>query len=150
MVFLLNHTGKEGDGSIEAASKGLTIIASSYGGCSLVGCPSYRIENNGSYTYILRNPEGNEVRYEDKLSTRQLEVLRTQVKETDFDYLDDTEFVGTCPIAFDGLAYEYVIEYKGERYEVDSCIEVLSGSSFFKTLEEYFTVFALLYGNTQN
>lgn len=145
VVYFAANTGKEGDGSIEPIGKGMTITASVYGGCELVGCPSYRIENNGSYAYVVWTPEGNEVRYEDTLTDKQLTILRSQLKLTDFDRLDDTEFTGTCPIAFDGPAYRYAIEYRGERYEVDSCIEVVDGEPLFATLTEYFTIFEKLY-----
>lgn len=145
IVFFASNTGKEGDGSIEPISKGMVITGSVYGGCERIGCPSYRIENDGSYTYIVWTPEGNEVRYEDELTGKQLTLLKSELKMTDFEHLDDTEFTGTCPIAFDGPAYRYDIEYSGERYEVDSCVEVLDGEPLFSTLEEYFNLFSILY-----
>lgn len=146
IVYIQTNTGEEGDGSIESIAKGIAITASLYGGCERIGCPSYRIEDDGSYIYIIWTNEGNEVRYEDTLSDKQLAVLKTQMKETDFERLIDTEFTGTCPITFDGPAYEYTLEYRGERYELDSCIEVLEGEPLFTTLSEYFTIFDTLYG----
>jgi hypothetical protein len=145
VVYLQTNTGREGDGSIEPISKGMTIVAEVYGGCSRIGCPSYRIENSGAYTYIVWSPEGGEVRYEDVLTDKQRATLLEELKGTDFEALDDTEFTGTCPITFDGPAYQYDIEYKGERYEVDSCVEVVDGEPLFATLEEYFNLFSILY-----
>lgn len=149
IVYLQTNTGREGDGSIETISKGMTITATVYGGCERIGCPSYRIENDGAYTYIVWSPEGGEVRYEDTLTDKQRATLVTELKETDFDRIDDSEFTGTCPIAFDGPAYRYDIEYRGERYEVDSCIEAIDGEPLFATLAGYFSVFELLYGITE-
>ena len=57
IVFFAAHTGREGAGGIEETQSGIQIVAEMYGGCEIFEenrCPSFRIENDGSYTYINR------------------------------------------------------------------------------------------------
>jgi hypothetical protein len=147
ILFLQNNTGKEGDGGIQTNTKGFTILAYEYGGCTKTGgCPSYRIANDGSYSYITRDSIKGEAKHDDSLSSKQFEALRTRLGEVDFNAIDDTEFKGTCPSATGGIAYRYDIEYQGERHEVDSCIEIIGNQPLFKMLEDYFGIFTITYG----
>ena len=147
ILYLQNNTGKEGDGALEANTRGITILAYQYGGCTSLGCPSYRIANNGSYTYIIRDREAGEKRFEDVLSDSQQERIKDSLASIDLDAVYDTEFVGTCPIAYDGIAHRYDITYKGERYEFDSCTELLEGKELFDTLEDYFEIFRITHAD---
>ena len=150
IVYFQNNTGEEGDGGLETNTKGFTIVAYMYGGCEMGGgCPSYRIANDGSYTYIVRDREAGETRHDDSLSRKLHDLLRAQVQGTDYERIFDTESSGTCPVVFDGAAYRYDIVYEGERYEFDSCEEDLGDEALFETLENYFTVFNVTYSTVR-
>ncbi len=143
VVFFQSNTGNEGDGSLEENTRGFTILATMYGGCMRDdGCPSYRIANNGTYLYIVRSREAGELRYDDTLSEKQLDMLRTNVEETNFEDVANTNFSGTCPDTFDGVAYRYDIQYEGERYTFDSCVENLDQVPLFAIVQNYFEVFS--------
>ncbi len=143
VLFLSNNTGEEGDGGLETSTRGFTIIAYQYGGCMRLGCSSFRIANNGTYMYITRDAQTGEERFEDVLSDKQLDTLRSLIAGTNFNRISDSTFSGTCPITYDGMAYRFDITYKGERYELDSCEESLDGFQLFDTLGSYFEIFRI-------
>ncbi len=143
VLFLYNNTGEEGDGGLQTATRGFTIIAYQYGGCMRLGCSSYRIANNGTYMYITRDLQTGEDRFEDVLSEKQLDTLRELITHTNFSRVKDTIFTGTCPITYDGVAYRFDITNDGERYEIDSCEESLEGVRLFDTLSSYFEIFRI-------
>ncbi len=142
LLYLQSSTGKEGDGALETETKGVTITVDIYGGCSRIGCPSYRIANNGSYIYLARDSEGRVVRRSDTLPLSERAKLWDLVDTADFEAIGATQFTGTCPITFDGVAFQYVIEKEGVQYRFDSCVEDLEGEPLFETLAGYFEQFA--------
>lgn len=144
LVFLFNHTGKAGDGGIGAPAAGMSISAVAYGGCTHLGCPAYKIEDDGAYTY-LTGSVSTPGRFTDSLTDRQLATLRAELADADFDAVAASRFTGTCPVAVDGVAYRFAIEYRGERHEVDTCDADVEGDPLFATLEDYFGIFDLLY-----
>lgn len=142
ILYLQNNTGNEGDGALHTSTKGFTVQAYMYGGCERAGaCPSYRIANDGTFVFIERRVGQEDMKYEDALTTKQLEVLRTQLADTDFIALMNTKFAGTCPADTDGIAYRFEIEYKGERHNFDSCVEQITGNQLMELLKEYFSIF---------
>ncbi len=146
IVFLQSNTGNEGDGSLITDTKGFSILAYTYGGCARGGgCPSYRIAQDGSYTYIQRSRDNGELKHEDSLSEKQHETLMVHVEDTNYTAILNSEFQGTCPITFDGVAYRYDIEYEGERYVIDSCKKDIEGAPLFEVLQSYFEVFSVMY-----
>ncbi len=142
VLFLQGNTGKEGDGAIDTNTKGITILAYTYGGCERIGCSSYKIAPNGSYLYIVRNQASAENRKEGSLPYTELDALKSQVTQTDFTSVKQTKFTDTCPITYDGVAYRYDIEYNGERFMFDSCVENFTDAPLFKNLQNYFEVFS--------
>lgn len=145
IVFLQNNLGKEGGGSLDTDTGGLTILANMYGGCSRGnGCTSYRITNDGAFEYLVHNGDAGEVRYGDTFSDKQFEALTTSISKTDFNAVKQTKFTGTCPSTYDGVAYRYSIQYEGVPYTFDSCSEKLDGALFLM-LQNYFDVFASMY-----
>lgn len=141
ILYLQNNTGKEGDGAIETNTKGFTIEAYTYGGCEeMQRCASYRIQNDGSYTYFGRLGE-EETKQEGTVTSAQRTDLRETLGDTELQALTNTTFGGECPAFVDGLAYRYEIEYEGNRYAFDSCVEELRGTPLFDTLENYFEIF---------
>ncbi len=148
VLYIKNNTGKEGDGVPQVeVDRGFVILAHQYGGCTKVGCPSYRLGESGDYTYIVRSFETEEERFEESLSSGQREKLHDLMSSARLERLQDTEFTGTCPVAYDDVAYRYDIMYEGERYSFDSCTEMLDGDTLFDTLKDYFAIFRIMYVN---
>jgi hypothetical protein len=145
-VYLINNTGDARDTVVEEPSKKLVITAHVYGMCEgIQACPSYRIEHDGSYTYIQRGGENGERRYDDVLTQNQFNLLEEKISSTDFVAVTQTVFKGMCPIVADGPAFRYDVEYEGARYQFDSCKEELDSVSLFETLQGYFEVFDIMY-----
>jgi len=139
ILFLQSTTGGEGDAYVSEKDAGnFSIVAYAYGGCTRIGCPSYRILQNGSYIYLTRQ-EGDG-KYSGEMSEKDMQTIRTQLQNTDFASIGASSFAGTCPITYDGVAYRFNIDYKGNQYTFDSCVEDLE-SPFFTTLSNYFEVF---------
>lgn len=141
IVFLQNNTGGEGDGSGTVTKKGFEILAYTYGGCERLGCPSYRIANDGTYQYFPRGRKNEDSKFESELSDDALDALKKEIKGVVFENVQSTKFNGTCPIVSDGIAFQYEIIYNGEPYRFDSCVENLSGVPFFKSLLTHFENF---------
>jgi len=142
ILWLLNHTGQEKIFNIENdIEEGMSIIARSYGGCDWAGCPSYRIDEDGDYAYILRNRQEPEIRNDGSLEKTELRLLADLLDDTNLEIIEGSDFSGTCPIAYDGIGYKYVISYEGDSYSFDSCKEDIEGEKLFDRLESYFKVF---------
>lgn len=152
-VFLF-FRGKE-PGSLDTAvlatpvNTGFEIVGYTYGGCARLGCTSYRIQADGSYTYIARNAEGKDERHGDMLSSKRIGELRDSLRSSDLSAIARTKETGTCPAEYDGIAYRYEIrDENGMQYSFDSCTEALSGTSFFSLLRSYFELFNIMYKRT--
>jgi len=141
IVFLQNNTGGEGDGALNTNTKGFEILAYTYGGCERVGCASYRVIQDGSYTFMVRGRDGQDVKFEGELDSDGLDVLKAEISTVNFEEIENSKFTGKCPIESDGIAFRYDITYKGDRFSFDSCVENLSGEQFFKTLLSLFADF---------
>ena len=120
---------------------GFEIVADRFGGCERIGCPSYRLTDDGSYTYILAERNLEDIRKEGSLSVDEKKALKANVEETDFESLKNTRFAGTCPSDFDGPAYRFTIKLGGDSLAFDSCKENIEGNTFFDGLIKYFDVF---------
>lgn len=148
LVYLQSHTGKEGDGAIEDTPKGFVVTATRFGGGQGLVSSSYRLTENGSYTYIERREGSAEMKYADTLQKHDLEVLRTKIGEVNYDEIQASTFVGVCPITTGGYAYRYTILSEGVEYAFDSCKHVTSGNSFFELLNMHFNQFHQIHSNT--
>lgn len=125
----------------ENKNQPLTIIVHSYGGCESAGCASYRLEVDGSYTYIVRPRSAPEIYLDGEISSEERKLLIKSVAGTDFEEISNTSFSGTCPVAYDGLGFSYRVTYGDHDYEIDSCRHDLSGEELFNMLNGYFRVF---------
>lgn len=142
-VYMVNRIQTESTPT-DNNPKGFVIVADMYGGCEMFGqCPSYRLLQNGSYTYIIDSREGEGGIYEDNISRQRKAEILLLLKETDFEAIEDSEFTGTCPIAFDGPAYSFEIFFDGETYNIDTCIEAVEGEPLIDSLIDYFEIFRL-------
>jgi hypothetical protein len=148
LVYLQSHTGKEGDGAIEDAPKGFVVTASRFGGESELVSISYRLTENGAYTYIERGVSGTEDKYTGTLPKEMKEVLRTKIEEMNYEEVRSSTFVGECPIASGGYAYRYTVTRAGVEYAFDSCKQVTAGNSFFETLNSFFNFIQETRSNT--
>lgn len=149
ILFLYNNTGQEVDNAHNGANvEAFTIHAYMYGGCMRGGgCASYQISHDGSYTYIVKMQASGERKFSDILNKNERDDLREQVGITEFENIANTQFIETCPVAVDGVAYRYDILYNDERYEFDSCVEDIENEVLFKTLREYFDIFSAQHNN---
>jgi len=75
------------------ASQTLEIVGDMYGGCeSMEQCTSYRISEDGTYTFLIRKRGVENERYEDTLSQKQLGELTSLLKKTNFKKIENSEF----------------------------------------------------------
>lgn len=144
IIFLQSNTGDAGNVGSVSNTDTMTIAVYAYGGCARGGCASYQITSDGAYTYLVRDPAGGEKRITDTLSQKQFTALEVQLADVDLPTIQASEFNGTCPITFDGIAYRYDITYQGVQYSLDSCVHDVEGNAFFDTLTNYFEIFALV------
>ena len=139
LIYLQSHTGEERENNLRDAEQ-FSIVGRMYGGCESLGCASYSIDADGSYTYI-QNRAGEEERFEGKLARSNREEIEDALQQTQLRAVEDSVFTGTCPIAFDGPAYRYDLVYGGERYSIDTCRQDTAGEPLFALLEQYFSLF---------
>lgn len=124
-------------------TKGFEVIADMYGGCARIGCASYRIENNGSYLYMVRNVNGEDLRFEDQISSKRANELGELIVSEDFKKLAESTFTGTCPTAYDGVAFRFTIRQDGVSHLIDTCEHDTEGSDVITELVDYFSILAL-------
>lgn len=145
VYFIAAHTPPESTDPVGVGQReGFEVIADAYGGCQMLGqCPSYRIDETGNYDYLYTKADGETERESDMLSQNRRTQLQTQIENADLAALETTEFVGTCPAAYDGAAYTFEIIRDKERYAFDTCEEDLASSELFALLIDYFEIFAI-------
>ena len=136
--FISHNTTPVFDFREDEFTTGFEIIADAYGGCSSLGCASYRISDSGAYDLIILKRNAEDVRYEGSLSGRALSDLERALGATSLSAVASSQFSGTCPITYDGTAYKYEIRVGTERFFLDSCENDLEGEQLFDLLEEYF------------
>ena len=153
ILFLYNNVGKEdtqtsdtvtvqGTNEPAGGANSMVIAAYRYGGCTRSGgCASYRITDDGKVVYVLRGREGDSDRYEDVLSTEEIETLFKTLHDTDLKKVSESTFSGTCPADNDGTAYRFDVTYDGDEYRFDTCTHALAREPFFLMLRDYFDVF---------
>ncbi len=142
-LFFLGTVGKEGGGGIEEPGSGYVIEAFMYGGCMRLGCPLYRIEQTGEYIYIASATAQGEGRKSGTVPLVERRAIGEELKDIHLEDEALPQFLGECPVNYDGIAYRYEITYKGERYRIDSCVQDTEGEILFHTLEGYFETFRL-------
>lgn len=141
VLYIASHSGQEGGSDIHESS-GFTIAAYAYGSCERTSCPSYRIAQDGAYAFVAAGG----TRFEGSIPFSDRAALGAALRDTPLGDLEETIFVGTCPITYDGPAYRYDIFYNGMNYHFDSCGQELGATSLFHALEDYFATFAERHG----
>jgi hypothetical protein len=150
MVFLQTREKQEEDNktppSVIVNKNAFEILGYRYGGCERTGCTSYRITDNGVYSFITRTG-GSDRRYEDSISKKRLTELSDAVRRTNLNRVLETQYTGICPAAYDAVAYRYEILFEGNRYSFDSCREDIDGELLFIMLSDYFEIFSVTHRN---
>ena len=137
-IYFTVREPSEPEGPQEEPAGDFEIIVDTYGGCNMLdSCASYRILGDGTFTYVERGLDTK--RIGGVLNDDQIATLERLLGRTNFDVVEKSEFSGTCPITYDGLAYRYEIRYKG-NHSFDSCVEDTKDELLFDTLNEYFGV----------
>lgn len=126
--------------------EGYELLVTAYGGCERIGCPSFRLNDDGTYQYLAPVSVRDYAKYEDTVSDKQHESISELVYGTDLERLTNSEFMGTCPVTYDGLAYRIEVRREGERYSLDSCENELEDEVFFVELTKYFGIMEATHG----
>lgn len=143
LIFMSSHMDKSTESDTSGdVSKGYTISVYEYGVCNQAGCPLFHIAQDGAYTYIA--PDGS--RYEGTLPFATRRDIGNALTALNFDALQDSRFVGTCPASQGGNAYRYDVIFSAQEYHLDSCTQTLGGGAPFDTLNRLFVQFAEQHG----
>lgn len=132
----------------EVREDGYELLVTVYGGCERIGCPSFRLQDDGTYQYLAPTRVREYARYEDAISAKQNDTILGLVEGTSFEDVENTEFLGTCPITYDGIAYRFDIRVEAERYSFDSCVEDLENEPLFVELVKYFGIMEAIHGSS--
>jgi hypothetical protein len=119
---------------------GYEILLTVYGGCARIGCASFKLLDDGTYTYLAPTSVRDYVRYEDAISERQRERITDLLSEASLDEIGETVYRGTCPVTYDGIAYRFDIRERGDRYSLDSCVHDLDNEPLFLELVKYIAI----------
>ncbi len=125
--------------------EGYEILVTVYGGCSRIGCPSFRLLEDGAYTYLASQGVRDYARFEDVISDRQRELITSLLAETALSHVTETRYTGTCPVSYDGIAYRFDIRTEGNQYSFDSCVQSLDDEPLFLELVKYIDIMEATY-----
>ncbi|NCN52539.1 hypothetical protein GW943_01895 [Candidatus Parcubacteria bacterium] len=123
-------------------ARGFEIIADSYGGCLKLGCISYHIADDGTYTVIRSHRGSTDERGEGTISATDFAKLKSILKKEDFSAVTNSTSAETCTADSDGIAYQYEIRIGETMYRFNSCKQNLARNELFTLLEGYFGTFA--------
>jgi len=136
-LYLTNFAGfisKIETPDIEKVSE-FTIVADVYGGCRNM-CPSFQIQNDGSYRYLYTPAaEAEQVMRKGTLS-RELQLsIRAVVTEEALLAQSKSITPALCNSYTDGIDVKYAVTLDGETYTLDSCgTAVVAESALWTTL----------------
>jgi hypothetical protein len=120
-----------------------TIMAATKGGCELArACPSYQILADGSYVYTQPGVFGGETKTLTgaRAASESVELSKL-ITQRRLSTLETSTFRGTCPSFNDGTDYVFEITLAGQKTNVHSCKNDLSGDPLAMQLTTLFTVF---------
>jgi hypothetical protein len=144
-IYFVTRTPAANQTISSETNRGYEIVANTYGGCERAGCNSLRIQDDGSYTYLVSRMDTMYSRYEDSLSKRQIADLEERMSETSFETIEESMFEGECPTAYDAVAYRFVIRYEGTTHNLDSCVVSLDNEPLFEEVRQYFDTISAMY-----
>jgi len=143
-VFFMTRT-PESNVPKQENQKGYEIIAYTYGGCERAGCSSFKLQDDGTYVYIMRTSSQGDERFEDSISSRQKKEIEVSLNQTDFKTLGRSSYSGRCPTTYDGLAYRFELRVENNRYSFDTCREAIENEELFLMLTKYFNIMDTTY-----
>ncbi|TXH01166.1 MAG: hypothetical protein E6P95_02385 [Candidatus Moraniibacteriota bacterium] len=119
---------------IETVSE-FTIVADVYGGCRNA-CPSFQVQNDGTYRYLYTPAVGAEqVLRKGALSRELLKSLQTVVTKEALATQSKVITPALCNSFTDGIDIRYEITLDGVVYRLDSCgTAVVAESKLWATL----------------
>ncbi len=132
----------------ENIQSGYELLVTVYGGCERIGCPSFRLLDDGSYQYLAPTQVREYARYEDAISEKQRDSMTGLVESTDFETVGESVWEGACPIQYDGIAYRFDIRVEGDHYSFDSCVEDTENEPLFVELVKYFGIMEAIHGSS--
>lgn len=105
-----------------------TIVADVYGGCRST-CPSFQIQNDGTYRYLYTPAAGEDkVMRKGELPPSVMRELRRVVTEAELERQSVPTQPAVCDSYVDGIDVTYEITLDGMVYTLDSCGTAVSGS----------------------
>jgi len=148
IVFLMSHTGTERSSTIAEPTRGYSIVVRMYGGCERLGggvCPSYRVAQNGEYTYLRVGTNAEITQHRGTFESAQRTALQNAFTQTNLAQLETSTFQGNCPAHVDGVSFRYEVTSGSSQYSLDSCLQNIQNEALFKILENNFKLLMHLY-----
>jgi hypothetical protein len=133
-------TSPDSSGTQMEDSSGFEIRATVYGGCERVGCTSFKLREDGSYTYLSPDAVHSYARFEDEISPRQLERIAELLMGAKLARIGETTTDDICPVMYDGIAYRFDIRRENETFSFDTCVHNIKNEELFIELIKYFAI----------
>jgi len=100
----------------------ITIEGYQYGGCERSGrCASFRIDDAGDYSYVSTSVPTGDGPVTGSLLRRDWRDIRAFLSSEVLAANAAPFIPERCASSYDLVDYRYVIEFGGERYELDTC-----------------------------
>ncbi len=108
-------------------SKIVTIEGYQYGGCERAGqCASFRIQDDGEYSYLATSVPTSEGRFGGVIPRRDWQAIRNRLTAPVLAASATPVSPESCASFVDASDVRYEITFQGERYVLDTCRTVLS------------------------
>jgi len=103
-------------------AKIITIEGYQYGGCERSGrCASFKIQDNGEYSYLETSVPTARGTYSGTLARRDWQQIRSRLTEERLVSNSLAVQPETCASDYDLIDYRYQIQFQGESYRLDTC-----------------------------
>lgn len=111
-------------------AKVITIEGQQYGGCERSGrCASFRIKDNGEYSYLATSVPTATGPYGGALARRDWQQIRSRLSERVLSASAQSVEPEVCGSQYDLVDYQYEILYQGTSYRLDTCGTALDRES---------------------
>jgi len=116
-------------------SKLIIIEGYQYGGCERTGqCASFRIQDDGEYSYVATSIPTTEGRFGGVIPRRDWQAIRNRLSAPVLAQGATRVSPGDCASFVDAIDVRYEITFQGERYMLDTCQTSLSEADELKKL----------------
>lgn len=106
--------------SEQSTEEGFVLVADVYGVCRS-DCPSFRVDDTGSYRYIYPVTGGDSVTRDGRLPYGIRQELRTAMESSELVRQSQETTPAMCDSYVDGIDVRYTINYEGAEYVLDTC-----------------------------